>query len=403
MPAGLLCGAASVDITPHAQVPGAYLAGFESNRRARAVLDPLEANAISLSGGETHVALVAVDLVGLQRPWVEWIRDRLAADHPQPHNVLVCSTHTHSGPDTMGLWGPSFLGRFPRRTGLDPAYQDALLDLVASAVRQAHAARVPVTVRAARFDVPADWTRNDRKGGGKDDFGHAVAFDAADGGARVATIVDFAAHPETLWEGSPLVSSDYPGTLRRRMRSLAGGQCAFFSGALGGMVTPNVPLSANLEERKSAVIRLGTGLAERAHAALRDAPPLADTGLAAARRPLALPLANTGFKVMKLLGVMDREFMLGRVRTEMTCVRIGDALSFLTAPGECTPEVGREVVARAPGEHRLLLCLGCDELGYVLTREQWENKEYAYERSMSVGPDTASSLCDAADWLRARL
>jgi len=399
----LLCGAAVVDITPHPFIPGIFLAGFESNRRAKALLDPLEAVAVTLSDGHSHVALVAVDLIGLPRPFVEWVRDLLVPDYPQPWNVLVCATHTHAGPDTIGLWGRAVLGKIPIESGVCEEYQRDLLHRIAEAVRRAYGAMVPVSVRAARFDVPSYWTRNDRKGGGKDDFGHVLAFDALDDSRRVATIVNFAAHPETLWEGNPFVSSDYPGEVRRRMTALTGGHCAFFSGALGGMVTPNVPLASTLKERQVAMRELGAGIAERASDALSNSRPLSDVRLSVARQPIALPLANRGFAMLKRLGILDREFVLGRLRTEMNAVTMGDKVSIMTAPGECTPEVGREVVARGPGEYRLLFCLGCDELGYILTEEQYQNPEYAYEKTMSVGPKTAPALLEAADRLRMRV
>jgi hypothetical protein len=294
----------------------------------------------------------------------------------------------------MGLWGRSLLGRIPILSGVEPRYMEQLLDRVCAVVGEAVRAAAPVTVRAARFDVPADWFRNDRKGGGKDDFGHALAFDGREG--RVATLVNFAAHPETLWEGNPHVSADYPGALRRRLRATSAGVPLFFSGALGGMVTPNVVHHDDVELRMADVERIGSALADVAAAALAGAAPVAGPTLRVARLPLAIPLKNWQFRLMHALGIMDREFLLDRVRTEMNLVSIGDAVSMLTAPGECTPEVGREIVARMAGDHRLLFCLGCDELGYVLTPAQFEHPEWGYEQTMSVGPDIGPVLWDGA-------
>jgi hypothetical protein len=394
----LLCGAATADITPYDFVPGIPLAGFESNRKSREILDPLEAGAVHLADGDRHVTLVTLDLIGFAHPLVELVRDRLTGLVPEPRNTLVCSTHTHSGPDTMGLWGPSFFGVLPRKSGVDWRYMEQLLAAIVRAARDAAAGAVPVSVRPARFGVPPDWFRNDRKGGGKDDFGTAVAFEAADG-TRVATLVNFAAHPETLWEGNPLVSPDYPGALRRRLRETAKGVPLFFSGALGGMVTPAVDRKATLKQRRAEKDRLGAGLADLASAALERANAIPDSTLALRRLPLSLPLDNRLFRLLRRLGVIDREFIMGRVRSEMNLVTLGTDVSILTAPGECTPEVGRELVARCPGEHRLLLCLGCDELGYVMTPDQWANSEYRYERTMSVGPRTAAALWEGAEAL----
>jgi len=297
----------------------------------------------------------------------------------------------------MGLWGRSLLGRLPIRTGVNPRYMDMLIGRLVQVVMDAARRPVAVDVRPARFDVPGDWFRNDRKGGGKDDFGQVLAFDGA--GGRVATLVNFAAHPETLWEGATLISADYPGAVRRRLKSLVGGQPVFFSGALGGMVTPNIPEKMRLEERKAAVDRLGTGIADLAEKALAQAPAIKDPALRARRLPLELPLDNRMFKVLKTLGVLQREFLFGRVRTEMQVVTLGKAVTLLTAPGECTPEVGREMMRRIPGDFRLLLGLGCDELGYILTPSQFMDKEWSYEQTMSVGPRTAPMLWEGAERL----
>ncbi len=388
----LRCGAAAVDITPREYVPGIPLAGFGFNRKATAVLDPLEAVAVYLTDGRTAVTLLAMDLIGFLYPYVDRLRARLAGVGGV---VLPCSTHDHAAPDTIGLWGRSLFGLFPVASGVVRGYMGRLVDLLEQAVREAAREPVPVRVRVARFDVPPEWCRNDRKGGGKDDFGYVVQFRAEDG-KPVATLVNFAAHPETLWEHNTLVSADYPGALRARLRERGGGIVAFFSGALGGMVTPNVPLSANSEERQAFVLRLGHGLADLAAGAIESAPDQEGVALEVRTRPLELRLQNWRFRVARMLQILDREYVLDRVRSEMNLVRIGEDITILTAPGECTPEVGRELVAVLPGKYRLLFCLGCDEIGYVLTTEQFSNREYHYEQSMSLGPWTAPALTRAA-------
>ena len=388
----LRCGVARADITPVEHVPGIPLAGFGFYRRATAVLDPLEAIALHLTDGTRAVTFVAMDLIGFLYPYVDRLRARLRGAGGA---VLPCSTHDHAAPDTIGLWGRSLFGKFPIRSGVVPEYMQKLQSSLESVVRSAARDVQGVSVRAAQFEVPPDWFRNDRKGGGKDDFGEVLAFEAPDG-RRLATLVCFAAHPETLWEHNTFVSADYPGALRRRLRELTRAEGLFFSGALGGMVTANVPLSMDVSGRKAAVERLGAGLAERAVQALEAAPVVPVDRLEIRTMPLELPLQNWRFRVARRLGILEREFVLDRVRTEMNLVRIGEEVSVLTAPGECTPEVGRELVECLPGRHRFLFCLGCDEIGYILTPEQFANPEYRYEQSMSLGPATAPALIRAA-------
>ena len=58
-----------------------------------------------------------------------------------------------------------------------------------------------------------------------------------DGGKPIATLVNFAAHPTILAWDNRLISTDYPGTVRRTVESLTGGFCLFLQGAAGNQDT----------------------------------------------------------------------------------------------------------------------------------------------------------------------
>ena len=143
-------GTATTDITPGLERP-VYLAGFAPNRRATGVLHPLEAGVLYLRRGDEAVALVTVDLIGLLRPDVEAIRALVTALPPE--RVMICSTHTHAGPDTIGMWGKGALG-VPFRSGVDPAYMEQLHASVADAVDRAAAAAGPAELGLGAFDAP---------------------------------------------------------------------------------------------------------------------------------------------------------------------------------------------------------------------------------------------------------
>src|SRR5437588_11499966 len=96
-------GFGKAEVTPDVHAAPVWIAGYGHNRRATGVHDPLWARAVVLRDGKKKVALVSVDLVGLQYPNVQNVRKRL----PDFAYVLVASTHNHEGPDTIGLWGPS--------------------------------------------------------------------------------------------------------------------------------------------------------------------------------------------------------------------------------------------------------------------------------------------------------
>jgi hypothetical protein len=198
------------------------------------------------------------------------------------------------------------------------------------------------------------------------------------------------------------VSADFPGAFRRRVRETTAGVPLYFSGALGGMVTPNVPLAAGLAARIAYKDRLGRDLADVALAALEGAPALSDATLAVRTHPLAIPLDNGRFRLMRAIGILERETLLGRIKSELNLVRIGPDVSILTTPGECTPELGRELMSGLPGRFSMVFCLGCDELGYVLTPAQSLDPEYRYEQTMTPGPRTGPLFVDALRRLTGR-
>src|SRR3954452_2607706 len=103
----LLAGAARRTITPRLADGPVFLAGFGGNRRATGVHLELFARALALRCADQTLLWVVCDVIGLGWPVVQEIRAMLDAQVDRPFELVVACTHTHSGPDTIGLWGPS--------------------------------------------------------------------------------------------------------------------------------------------------------------------------------------------------------------------------------------------------------------------------------------------------------
>jgi hypothetical protein len=96
---GLLAGAAAVDITPQ-EFPINMPGGFSANGAEKAH-DPLHARALVISDGSVTLALVVVDSLGLSPAVVGEAKAIASAETGIPaEQMLICSTHTHSGPPT---------------------------------------------------------------------------------------------------------------------------------------------------------------------------------------------------------------------------------------------------------------------------------------------------------------
>jgi hypothetical protein len=383
-------GAAAIDITPSLDRP-VYLAGFAPNRTATSVLHPLEARALYVRDAAGRVVCFAsLDLIGFPNPYVERVRD-LVQDLLPRERLVVCATHSHSAPDTLGLWGKAFLG-IPYRCGVDRTYMDLAVEKTAQAVRQAVASARPATLAAATTEVPPEWVRNDREIGGR--YPRMVVLAATEGDEIRALMVNFAAHPEALWEHNRQVSPDYPAPLRGRLAASGVAVPLFFSGPLGAMLTPNVPRKSSVDERRDYIDKMGAAVADCALQALSRAEPLSGPIRVAGRR-FALANANRRFDLGRRLGLLDRAIEDGVMKTEVTAGSIGQ-FRFLTVPGEASPEVGHEFYELLGDGPRMLLCLGQDELGYLIPPAFFSNQAYKYERSMSVGPHAVPTLAATA-------
>lgn len=381
-------GAAKVEITPSLQST-VYLAGFAPGRTATSIAHPLELSALALFDQRgLQLVLVSADLIGLLNPVVQRIRSRVAHVVP-PERLLVCATHTHSGPDTLGLWGPSVLG-LPFRSGVNPDYLGSVVEAAGRAVEDAVAASRPVTLTAGAFATPPHWVRNERKGG--EHFTKAVTLCAHDDQGPYAILLNFAAHPEALWEDNRAISPDYPGPCRQRLRELGWRHPLFFSGPLGAMLTPAVPSNAGLTERRRFVDYFGRMLAELAHGNAHTNQELSGAITVASQR-LRVVNANRNFGVARRMGFIDRPMADGTIQTEIMAARIGP-LRLASIPGEPAPEIGHQVVRALGGEPAMILALGLDELGYILPAAAFRNRAYRYEQTMSVGPHMAGTVVE---------
>jgi hypothetical protein len=365
-------GAAAVDVTPVGL--DVWLGGFGQARKATGVHDPLYARALALQVGDVKVVLVAIDTIGLSSHHAARVRERLAKRLP-PLCVLVCATHDHSAPDTLGLWGPNLVS-----TGVSPAFLEQVLDGAARAAEGALDALRPARLRLSRTRAPSGVSKNKRDPEVIDREILVIAADDANDGKPLATAVVFACHPEVMFGQNTLVTADYPGVLLRAIEKRRGGTGVFLNGPLGGMVTPDVK-AHTFEEMD----RVGTALADASIAALESATTVDRADLVWVHRSITIPIQNRGFIAFRKLGVFDRPFASGGyVESEVNALKLGP-LTLATVPGEALPKLGFEVKPDAP--FSAVLALAGDELGYLIPEEAFaDEKRYRYEKTVSPGP-----------------
>ena len=80
--------------------------------------------------------------------------------------------------------------------------------------------------------------------------------------------------------------------------------------------------------------------------------------------------------------------------SEVARIDLGPA-QWALVPGEPSPKVGlriKEMLRARGASHPIVIALGNDELGYVLDPAEFDDPEFSYEASVSVGRETGPSI-----------
>lgn len=425
-------GFGETDITPalDGKQP-VWLAGYGMGRRATGVHDPLKARAVVLRDGDHLIAMVCVDLVGLQYGETLRIRKELAGYQ----YVMVSSTHNHEGPDVIGIWGAS-----PIQRGVDDAYLDLVVKRVVEAVREAQRKLAPADAAYGEA-VDESLVGDSRLPHVKDGVMRVLRFAAPGETTPLGLVVQWSCHPEAMGSRNTLLTADFVTATVQALREKYRCPVAYFSGAVGGLMAPpdGRILSAEgkvLEEGDFAYCDgYGVEVAKLAMRAVESATPVGLSPFAVSATRLAIPVENKYYRAAQAVGVLKRPTLeqmdqqLGpgpsggfTVETEVACARLGD-VGFAFIPGEIYPELvyGKfqepvepnvdfpdapletAVQKLMPTTKWMIVGLANDEIGYIIPKRQWdEQAPYAYGRTKSqygeinsCGPQVAPLIMQA--------
>lgn len=428
------------------------MAGFgATGRKPWGEHDPLYARLLVLREGGTMVAVVGLDLLGFERNEVEDLR-RLAG-YDQPGRALfVSATHTHSGPDSLGLWGP-IIGV----SGVNHAYHARFKRRIADALKLLESQLRPVRAEAGRGELdPRGLCRDSRDPQVLDPDLSVLRLTGTDGKA-VATVVNWSCHAEVLGRFNRLLTADYPGPLCERVEEKTGGACVFLNGMIGGLMTPD-----SRAENFYESYRIGAAVADAALKLKTAAAParklayhseIVRVPVENSRYRLFLPGLTFGHRLMdkdgnllpgrKAWTLAFRQLVLGLtektepwVETEVSVLDIGPA-RLLGLPAEPFPELaiggydgkytfGRPLitpgnpnppdVSKAPkgpylrdlikAPAPMTVGLANDELGYLVPNYDFKVTPtksmlprlpgHHYEETNSIGPSSTQIVVDAA-------
>lgn len=375
-----LVGAAQRDINPNGNT--LFIAGGKPNRIFTEVHDNLYVKAVVVSDGKTELAIITFDCIGLLYPELKKIRAIIKNNLPNfPVNqIVMSSTHTHAGPDVVGIWGKDFT-----QSGVNDKHMELIVERAASAIEEAIINKKKVTAHYASGSFGEDWVKNISEPLELDREVSVLQFNDSYG-KNVATLTNFACHPTIMDDATTLASADYVGGYYQYMDSVQGGMNMFLQGAIGGWVQPeDVPSSFE------NATKYGSALGKFVKNKLVESKLLGGKIIDFRNQVVYFPVLNNGFKMLSKAGVLKRDFT-ERVESEIAYFSIGHA-QFATHPGETVPALSHKTKAlmKADGP-KFVMGLGMDALGYILKPNFFDTKlsipHSEYLTGMSIGPET---------------
>jgi hypothetical protein len=394
--AEIRAGAAVRVITPEKYLP--VSGGMGNPKPSREKRGELTARALVFRKGEVSVAVVAIDLLGF--PSVLGNRVRAKVQRIPAENILIGSTHTHSAPDCYAF--PDGRGG---HTG-DLAYIDFVCERAAEAINEAIDRLQPATIKIATGEAHGKIAYNyyapdlyDRR--------MSVIQAVSTHGRPIATLVNYAVHPEVLGNSLGIISPDLVGPLCERIEAQAGGIGLFMNSAQGGMVTAD---NRNLDRPRDSqrgywndsrtweeCLRIGHLMADEALRIVKDAPAQKDPSLVSESIAVRFPVESDAmwgviqYSPLKYPHGEDRS-----ISTRINLINLGDS-QILTIPGEALPNIGFYLKRKMRGKNNLLFGLTNDAFGYILTKVDFASfPRYEYVSRTSLGEMTGEILIEKA-------
>ncbi len=421
--AALRGGCAKVNITPPL---GITLIGSKG-QPSDAVMDELYAKAMVLSNGVNTVAIVSADL--LYTPLEDITNPVRAAISEKTgipgSNVMVCATHTHSGPEVFARTKVPQEGRLPA-SQIDRSYLQVLIRKLADSALIAHRNVQDVKLGAAigelpevlynrrpamkdgrvrmAFTLPPEVvaTRKIVKTGEGDTriaftFGpeeEPLTFGPIDpdvlalrmedlDGRTVGSLIGFGCHAVSIYPHlSTTVSADYPAFATRVVEQVEGGTSLFVLGLAGNAVP--------LQRGPGPCEDIGKALGGEALRRLQLPATTDHVTLQALSKEISLPIkTNTSTNDPNDVETPDL------ITTEVQVLRLGD-LYMLGLPGEVLVEVGLAIKKKADVKNLFIVTLANDAVGYVCHAKAYEQGGYEPESGTNLAKGAGEIIIEQA-------
>jgi len=432
-PARFLVGFSKQDITP-TQLPFDYLGGEGYQRVGTAVVSPLYVRTLAIAAANPAgrevgrpIVISAIDAqgwfsgyqsgpagTGLADYGLDQIRRAAAAaTGVPPQNISFSSTHSHTAPDGMGIWGGAPTSYMEQvRAAAVRSVADAVGNMRLAWLRHGTADGgayiynpIPTSVPPDQYSDPSTWPQ----------YSDLTVLQALAWGTDqpIVTLFDFGTHPDIL-EGSPLISPDWPAETIGHITSRYGGEAMFVPGVEGS--EPRFPggdtqphTNAYLESEEAIYAGEIDGVVDRA---IATATAITTPGVAASSVLVTVPSANPlllGALLVDAPSDVQAQMGVGHIEratvppymtanaigTPVSVDRIGGGVLFNT-PGEVYSDVFFSAHDQVRARWYMVSSLTDDQIGYAVLPAEWPVAEaYGVEGPAalySIGPSVGAQI-----------
>jgi len=413
--------AKSIDITPPAGLPMG--GNVRDDDIARGVHDNLFCNVVLLEENGERICFINFDLLGITYETCEAIKNGIMKRAGiQPENVLICATHTHSGPDVLGIFREKidegikkYLNEIIKKVVgevalLPSELKDANLSIAKNNVYDLSFNRRLVMkdgTMKMNFENP-DIADVEKEAGPIDPELYALVISDTDNNT-IAIVVNFTLHPAVLVGKDWLWSRDYINYLTNDLKKYLGNNTiVFFANGAEGNVNHINYKDKNQGRGFEEAERIGSSLANHVIEALKTKKPVSNIPFKCLSKKIKLPLREItkedvmwaekiieergdfipslldgvpdeiyAREILKLSKIEDKD-----IETEIQVIRIGDTL-IATLPGEVFVEFGLRIKKSSPFENTMVFGLANDMIGYVPTEIAFSEGGYEIKTAWS--------------------
>ena len=261
---------------------GIYLIGYGDRTKGnRGVHDDLTATALALDDGLSRAVIVACDLLAINEHTVERIQVQTGT------NVVICCSHTHSGPITYAD---------QRSSRKNQRYVNYLVNQIIQAVKEAQANLQPATLKWAQGEANIAINRRERKPDGHIEIGvnpmgpidrTVIILQAQSlNGKPIVTLVNYQCHGTVLGPKNMVVSADWIGAMRRNVEHESGALVMYLQGATGDLN----PDHAWSKDDFKDVEKIGARVAEQVMNIIPNLTPIQGEAVRFSEEQVWLPL-----------------------------------------------------------------------------------------------------------------